>query len=109
VQEAERDLAGGLVGVGAHLVGGPLDLGEGTFDGGEERAPGRRERDGPAAAGEQVHAQVLFEPDHRPGQGRLRDLHLLRGARDVLGAGDAGEVGEPGSQERDDVFCVTER
>ena len=111
VQEAEGDLAGGGVGVGADLVGGALDLGEGAFDGGEEGAAGRGERDRAAPAGEQVDAQVLFEPDHGPRERGLRDLHLLRGAGDVLGAGDPGEVREAGGEQtrHPDVFCVTGR
>ncbi len=36
VEETEGDLAGGGVGVGADLIGGLLDLGEGAVDGGEE-------------------------------------------------------------------------
>ena len=87
VQEAEGDLAGGGVGVGAHLVGGPLDLREGPLDGAEERTARGREGDGPSPAGEQLDTQVLFEADHGPGERRLRDLHLLGGAGDVLGAG----------------------
>ena len=54
-------------------------------------------------AGEQVDAQVLFEADHGPGERGLRDLHLLGGAGDVLGAGDAGEVREARGEQRDDV------
>ena len=76
------------------VVGGALDLGEGPLDGGEEGAAGRGEGDRAALAGEQVDAQVLFEADHRPRQRRLRDAHLLRGARDVLVPGDSGEVRE---------------
>jgi hypothetical protein len=112
VQEAEGDLAGGRVRVGPYLVGGPLDLREGPLDGAQERTAGRGQRDRAATAGEEVHAQVLFEADHRPGQRRLRDLHLLRGPRHVLGAGDPGEVRQArGEQPRHahDVFCVTGR
>ncbi|GHF12800.1 hypothetical protein GCM10018772_42440 [Streptomyces fumanus] len=57
--------------------------------------------------GEQVDAQVLFEADQGAGEGGLGDVHLLRGAGDVLGAGDAGEVREARREQRDDVFCVT--
>ncbi|GGS25071.1 hypothetical protein GCM10010238_11580 [Streptomyces griseoviridis] len=57
--------------------------------------------------GEQVDAEVLFEAGQCPGEGRLGDVHLLRGTGDVLGAGHAGEVREAWREQRDDVFCVT--
>lgn len=109
VQEAEGDLAGGRVGVGADLVGGPLDLGEGPFDGAEEGPPGDGQREGAAAPDEQVDAEVLLQADEGAGEGRLGDVHLLGGPGDVLGAGHAGEVREAGREQRDDVFCVTGR
>lgn len=107
VQKAEGDLAGRGVGVRAHLLGAPLDLAEGALHGCEERASGRGERDRATAPGEQLDAQVVFEPDQRPGQGGLRDLHLLRGPRDVLGPRDTREVREPRREQGDDVCCVT--
>jgi hypothetical protein len=107
VQKAEGDLAGGRVGVRADLLGGPLDLRQGTLDGAEERAARRGQRDGAAASGEQLDAQVLFQPDQRPGQGGLRNLHLLRGTRDVLGTGHAREVHKARREQRDDVYSIT--
>ncbi len=110
VQKAEGDLAGGGVGVGADLLGGAFDLGEGAFDRGEEGAAGPGQGHRAAVAGEQFDAQVLFEAGHGPGEGGLRHLHLLGGARDVLGAGHAGEVGEAGGEQPGHVVhvsCVT--
>lgn len=107
VEETEGDLAGGRVGVGPYRVGGLLDLGEGPLGGAQEGAARRGEGDGAALAGEQGDSQVLFEPDHRPRQGRLRDAELLRGARDVLVAGHRLEVGQPRREHGANVFFVT--
>ncbi|GGT31070.1 hypothetical protein GCM10010243_04470 [Streptomyces matensis] len=60
--------------------------------------------------GEQVDAQVLLEADQGAGEGGLRHLHLLRGPRDVLGAGHPGEVGEARGEQPCRLFpvsCVT--
>lgn len=107
VQEAEGDLARRGVGVGPYRLGGAADLGERLVDGREERAARRGERDGAAVAREQFHAEVLFEADQGARQRRLRDLELVGGPRDVLGAGDRGEVRQAWRERRHDVFCVT--
>jgi len=105
VEEAEGDLAGGGVGVGADLVGGlPTSArARSTEVRGAPRGSGEV---GPG--GEQVDAQVLFEADHGPRQGGLRDLISCAARVTMLGAGDAGEVHEAWREQRDDVFCVTD-
>lgn len=109
VEEAEGDLARCRVGVGADRVGGLLDLGQRAFGRAEEGAAGGGEGDGPAPAGEQGDAQVLFEPDHGARQGRLRDSELVRGAGDVLVPGHGLEVREAWGEHGPDVFFVTAR
>ncbi len=109
VQEPEGDPSGGRVGVGAYGVGGPLHLGERPLGGGEEAAARRGEGDRAAPAGEEGHAEVLFEPDHRPRERGLRDAHLGRGAGHVLVPGDGREVREPGREQQPHVFFVTVR
>ncbi len=109
VQEAERHLAEGGVGVLLHRLGGAGDFGEGPLGRAEEGPPGRGERDGTALAGEQRDAEVLFEPDHGPRQGGLRDAQLVRGAGDVLVPGDGGEIRQARGQQtcHRNVFFVT--
>lgn len=109
VQEAEGDLPEAGVGVLLHGAGGAGDSREGFFGGGEEGAAGRGEGDGAALAGEQRDAQVLFEADHRPGEGGLRHAQLLGGAGDVLVLGDRDELGEARGQPlcHGHVFFVT--
>lgn len=110
VQEAEGDLAGGGVGVGADRLGRAADLVQGAVDGGVEGAARRGEGDGAAVPGEQLDAEVLLQADQGAGEGGLRHLHLLRGPRDVLGAGHPGEVGEARREQPGHLFsvaCVT--
>ncbi|CAL9459081.1 hypothetical protein SUDANB54_02585 [Streptomyces sp. enrichment culture] len=57
--------------------------------------------------GEQLDAEVLLQADQGAGEGGLRHLHLLRGPRDVLGAGHPGEVGEARREQPGHLFSVS--
>ncbi len=95
VQEAERDLPRGRVGVGAHGLGRLFHGGQGALHGRQERQARRGEGDRPPPPGEQVHPEVVLQPGDRAAERGLRHAQLRRGARDVLVAGDGHELGQP--------------
>ena len=80
--------------VGADFVAGALDIAQDALGAVEQFLAGLGQPDAAIGAGEQGSVELVLEPLHLPGQRRLCDLQMRRGAGDAAEFGDADEVVE---------------
>ena len=90
--DAEDDAAAGMGVLGADFVAGALDVAQDAGGAFQQLLAGLGQPDAAIGAGEQRHAELLLEPLHMPGQRRLREVQMRRGAGDAAEFGDADEV-----------------
>ena len=92
--DAEDDLAAGMRLVRPDLVAGALDVAQDALGAVEQLLPGLGQPHAAVGAGEQGGVELVLEPLDVPGQCRLRNLQMRRGAGDAAELGDADEIVE---------------
>src|ERR1700758_304556 len=90
----EYNLAAGMSLVRPDLVTRPFDIAQDALRAFEQFVTGFGQPHTPVRAREQRRMQLVLEPLHMPGERRLGNLQMCRGAGDAPELGDADEGGE---------------
>jgi hypothetical protein len=90
--DADRDGTADGISLFGHIAASGFEFSEDGASAREKRLTGFREAHGTAEAVEETHSQFVFEFHNLLGEGRLRNVRLLRGAAERAGFGYGAEV-----------------